>query len=190
MRGDETLFLRIENQLEKDAGKSATGPGPDPNEGYPGPEGAMLANVSGNARYGDGLNRIPVVLRPDWSLGEHLNGVHSAHVTNMHSHGLHVAPGKNDNATHSDDIFLRIVPQEDAEAIAKNPDLYAKYQEDRDEIISSNVDFEFRLGNVMEGIVGPDGKTIRNLPHPPGTHWYHPHSHGATQNQVASGMAG
>jgi FtsP/CotA-like multicopper oxidase with cupredoxin domain len=28
------------------------------------------------------------------------------------------------------------------------------------------------------------------MPHPPGTHWYHPHSHGATHNQVASGMAG
>ena len=25
---------------------------------------------------------------------------------------------------------------------------------------------------------------------PPGTHWYHPHCHGATHNQVASGMAG
>ena len=190
MRGDETLFVRIENQLGKDVGKSPTGPNPDPNEGYPGPEGAMLKTVSGDDRYGDELNRIPVVLRHDWALGEHLNGVHSAHVTNMHSHGLHVAPGKNENATHSDDIFLRVVPQEDAEAIAANPDLYARYQEDRDEIIGSNADFEFRLGNVMEGIVGPDGQVIRNLPHPPGTHWYHPHSHGATQNQVASGMAG
>ena len=28
------------------------------------------------------------------------------------------------------------------------------------------------------------------MPHPPGTHWYHPHAHGATNNQVASGMAG
>ncbi|MEE8148085.1 MAG: multicopper oxidase domain-containing protein, partial [Longimicrobiales bacterium] len=26
--------------------------------------------------------------------------------------------------------------------------------------------------------------------HPPGTHWYHPHAHGATHDQVASGMAG
>ena len=190
MRGDETLYARIENKLGRDEGKSATGPGPDPREGYPGPEGAMLATFKGDDQYGDGMNRIPVTLQPDWALGEHLNGVHSAHVTNMHSHGLHVAPGINDNATHSDDIFLRIVPQGDAEAIAANPDLYAKYQEDREEIIGSNADFEFRLGNVMEGIVGPDGQVIRNLPHPPGTHWYHPHSHGATQNQVASGMAG
>ena len=28
------------------------------------------------------------------------------------------------------------------------------------------------------------------LPHPPGTHWYHPHAHGSTHDQVASGMAG
>ena len=27
-------------------------------------------------------------------------------------------------------------------------------------------------------------------PHPPGTHWYHPHCHGATHDQVASGLAG
>ena len=141
MRGDETLFVRIENQLSEDAGMSPTGPSPDAFEGYPGPEGAMLANVPGDKKYGEGLNRIPIELQPDWALGEHLNGVHSAHVTNMHSHGLHVAPGKNDNATHSDDIFLRIVPKGDAIKIAKNPDLYSKYQEDRDEILDSNADF-------------------------------------------------
>ena len=28
------------------------------------------------------------------------------------------------------------------------------------------------------------------VPHPPGTHWYHPHAHGATHDQVASGLAG
>ena len=27
-------------------------------------------------------------------------------------------------------------------------------------------------------------------PHPPGTHWYHPHAHGSTHDQVASGLAG
>ena len=43
-----------------------------------------------------------------------------------------------------------------------------------------DANYEFRLGNI--------GST--GAPHPPGTHWYHPHSHGATHNQVASGMAG
>lgn len=69
---------------------------------------------------------------PDWALGEHLNGVHSLHVTNLHTHGLDVAPGQSDNGTYSDDIFLRIVPTEDAVKIAQNPGLYAEYQENRE----------------------------------------------------------
>jgi FtsP/CotA-like multicopper oxidase with cupredoxin domain len=201
MRGDETLYVKIENELSRDAGESVIGPSPDPAPGYPGPEGAMwvqmeqkrlakLLRGEGDDRYGNGPSQIPTEPRPDWSLSEHLNGLHSAHVTNMHTHGLHVASGKNDNGTHSDDIFLRIVPMEDAIKIAKDPELYQEYQEIREEIIDNVADFEFRLGNVMEGLVGRDGRVIRGLSHPPGTHWYHPHSHGATQFQVASGMAG
>ena len=56
-------------------GATPVGPSPDPKEGYPGPEGAMLATLSGDAVYGEGLNRIPTTPQPDWSLGEHLNGV-------------------------------------------------------------------------------------------------------------------
>ncbi len=191
MRGDQTLYVRIQNDLGPDDGTMPIGPNPDTVEGYPGPEGAMLATLSGDAVYGEGLNRIPTVPQADWSLGEHANGVHSAHVTNMHSHGLHVAPGMNDNGTSSDDIFLRIVPAGDAVRISQSPGLYAAYQENRDEIIDEVADFEFRLGNVMEGLVAADGRVVSaGVPHPPGTYWYHPHSHGATQNQVASGMAG
>jgi FtsP/CotA-like multicopper oxidase with cupredoxin domain len=191
MRGDQTLYVRIQNDLGPDDGATPIGPSPDPKEGFPGPEGAMLATLQGDERYGEGLNRIPTIPQPDWSLGEHLNGVHSQHVTNMHSHGLHVAPGKNDNGTSSDDIYLRITPAADAIKISQNPGLYAAYQENRDEIIDEVADFEFRLGNVMEGLVAADGQVVGSgVPHPPGTYWYHPHSHGSTQNQVASGMAG
>lgn len=191
MRGDETLYVRIQNDLGPDDGTTPIGPQPDPNEGFPGPEGAMLQTLQGDARYGPGLNRIPTVPRQDWALGEHANGVHSAHVTNLHSHGLHVAPGHNDNGTSSDDIYLRIIPAADALRISQNPGLYQKYQENRDEIVDEVADFEFRLGNVMDGLVAADGETVgAGVPHPPGTYWYHPHSHGATQNQVASGMAG
>jgi FtsP/CotA-like multicopper oxidase with cupredoxin domain len=191
MRGDETLYVHLQNDLGPDDGTMPIGPNPDTVEGLPGPEGAMLATLSGDDVYGEGLNRIPTIPQADWSLGEHANGVHSAHVTNLHSHGLHVAPGMNDNGTSSDDIFLRVVPADDAIRISQTPGLYAAYQEDRDEIIDDMADLEFRLGNVMEGLVAADGQTVgAGVPHPPGTYWYHPHSHGATQNQVASGMAG
>jgi len=190
MSGDQTLYVHIQNDMGPDEGTSPVGPNPDAAEGYPGPEGAMLQTLQGDAVYGDGLNHIPTEPKADWALGEHLNGVHSAHVTNLHTHGLHVAPGMNDNGTSSDDIFLRIVPAADAKKISQSPELYREYQEDRDEIIDSVADFEFRLGNVMQSLLGPDGQPLSGLPHPPGTYWYHPHSHGATQNQVASGMAG
>jgi FtsP/CotA-like multicopper oxidase with cupredoxin domain len=190
MRGDETLRLRIENTLGPDLGMSAPGPGIDPAAGYPGPEGAIYMTLKGDDRYGEGIGRIPTQLEPDWALGEHMNGAHSAHVTNLHSHGLHVRSGQNDDGTYSDDIYLRIVPEEDAQRIAENPELHHAFQEDEEQIVASAADFEFRLGDVMEGMTGPDGAVLRGMPHPPGTHWYHPHSHGSTQNQVASGMAG
>ena len=47
-------------------------------------------------------------------------------------------------------------------------------------------DYEFALGNVMRATRG----RAAAQPHPPGTHWYHPHCHGATHDQVASGLAG
>jgi FtsP/CotA-like multicopper oxidase with cupredoxin domain len=190
MRGDQTLHLRIENTLGPDLGLSAPGPAVDPGAGYPGPEGAVYATLKGDDRFGEGIGRIPTSLEPDWALGEHMNGVHSAHVTNLHSHGLHVTSGRHENGTYSDDIYLRIVPAEDARRMAEDPARHHAFGEAEEEIVSSAADFEFRLGNVMEGMAGPDGRPLRGLPHPPGTHWYHPHSHGSTQNQVASGMAG
>ncbi|CAN5791973.1 hypothetical protein BH23CHL8_BH23CHL8_26760 [soil metagenome] len=190
MRGDETLYLRIENTLGPDLGSSAPGPAIDPAAGYPGPEGAVYMTLKGDDRYGEGIGRIPTQLEPDWALGEHMNGAHSAHVTNMHSHGLHVTSGRHENGTYSDDIYLRIVPAADARRIEANPELHHAFQEDEEQIVASSADFEFRLGNVMEGMAAPGGGVLSGLPHPPGTHWYHPHSHGSTQNQVASGMAG
>jgi|GEM_PF-1050277 len=194
MRGDETLYVNIHNMLAGDIGLSTVNENPDTGGGLPGPEGAMLANLITNKQqvYGDGLNQIPTTPVLDALLGEHVNGVHSAHVTNMHTHGLHVRPGRNENGTFSDDIFLRIVPAEDAETLAKpeNQELFRHYQNSLDQREGSYAPFEFQLGNVMEGLIGSDGQPITGQPHPPGTHWYHPHSHGSTQNQVASGMAG
>lgn len=42
----------------------------------------------------------------DWELPLHVNGPHQQHTTNLHTHGLHVAPGVNGNGTHSDNVLL------------------------------------------------------------------------------------
>jgi FtsP/CotA-like multicopper oxidase with cupredoxin domain/peroxiredoxin len=41
-------------------------------------------------------------------------------------------------------------------------------------------EFDIRLGTSNRSVA----------PHPPGTHWYHPHKHGSAALQLASGMAG
>ena len=162
MNGDETLFLELRNLLGLDVGFTAVGPFPDLNALPPG-----VAKED-----------VPLASQPDWCLGEHTNGVHSVHTTNLHTHGLHVRPGTNPDGTESDNIILRVMPQADFIARENDNDPSCVFLRVNEQVGSAK--YEFRLGNI-----GPD-----KAPHPPGTHWYHPHSHGATHNQVASGMAG
>ena len=81
---------------------------------------------------------------------EHLRFMNSA---NLHTHGLHVAPGM------------------------VGPGLYGDYVID-----SSESAVQPGQSRQHEYAIGAD--------HPCGTSWYHPHLHGATAIQVASGMAG
>ena len=162
MPGNSTYYLELRNLLGLDAGQSFVGPYPDPN--------ALPKGVS--------TDDIPQDPQDDWCLGEHANGVHSVHTTNMHTHGLHVRPGSNPDGSISDNIILRIMPQADFLAREVSPDTDCRFLRVNEQVGDAN--YEFRLGNI--GAAG--------APHPPGTHWYHPHSHGATHNQVASGMAG
>jgi FtsP/CotA-like multicopper oxidase with cupredoxin domain len=186
MRGDETLSIDLRNLLGLDTGRTFVGEFPDPNEltGYVGGEELtpqltqQLARDLGNERY-------------DFCLGEHTNGVHTVHTTNLHTHGLHVRPGRNPDGTHSDNVILRLLPQADLserESIPLDGSVPCRFLRAGDQIDFladdeqvGRADFEFRLGDVQ----GDAGQ-----PHPPGTFWYHPHSHGATHDQVASGMAG
>ena len=115
----------------------------------------------------------------DWKIDEHLYGPHQQHTTNLHTHGLHVSPGidtpSQDAAQysiHSDNVLLRVIPHEDAAKREK----YGPPLKDNEQ--AGVALYNFRLKQ-------PDG-----TPHFPGTHWYHPHPHGATFDQVASGMAG
>ena len=56
-----------------------------------------------------------------------------------------------------------------------------------DEVVGF-ADYEFHINDVQSAL--REMQDLPPQPHPPGTHWYHPHCHGATHNQVASGMAG
>ena len=186
MKGDEILFAKLRNMLGEDQGKTPVGHSPDPNELTPELDKKVeKAKAAGGSVY----DVIPADLREDFCLGEHTNGVHSAHVTNLHTHGLHVRPGRNPDGTHSDNVILRILSQADLkrrEKLAKTPACEFLRDPEQTDFLRGDEqagegNYEFHLGDVMGN---------PNQPHPPGTHWYHPHSHGATHNQVASGMAG
>jgi len=117
--------------------------------------------------------------RPNWDIGGHINGVHSAHTTNLHTHGLHVSPLTNPDGSHSDNVFLRIIPPADHAARLAEHGADAEVLHHNEYV--GQLDYRYRLAFERNG---------RRVPHPPGTHWYHPHAHGSTHDQVASGMAG
>ena len=169
MGGNETLFVKLRNFLGANFGESYIKEFPDNAELVEGLTAAQVQKIAqdrGNYRH-------------DWCLEEHVNGQHSARVTNLHTHGLHVRPGRNPDGTHSDNIILRIMPQADLRRRQASNDPNCLFLNPNEQV--GQGDYEFRIGNVMG-----DAKQ----PHPPGTHWYHPHSHGATHDQVSSGMAG
>ena len=106
------------------------------------------------ARAGDTLfvtlrNRLPV--EPDTK--HEANDYHNWNTTNLHYHGLHVAP-KGTNDLESDNVLIKLEPSADGD------------------------------GSIQKYAV--------HIPkeHPAGTFWYHPHVHGSTTPQVASGAAG
>ena len=189
MKGDETLFVKLRNLLGQDFGQTFVGPFPNDAPGDATQSQAILdkaeekATALGNHR-------------EDFCLGEHANGVHSIRVTNLHTHGLHVRPSRNPNGTHSDNVILRVLSQADLRRREQlGPDAACPFQRAPEELYSLRDDetageanYEFRLGNVQQRQRQRDGKPPQ--PHPAGTFWYHPHAHGATHNQVASGMAG
>ena len=248
MRGDETLFVKLRNLLGEDCGSTFVGPFPDLND-LPSPcksspkgcgpqQSCFDSYAPSDPKTCDGLEELQAKIiakgqrrgqyRFDFCLGEHTNGLHSAHVTNLHTHGLHVRPDKNPDGTHSDNVILRVLPQGDflrreravqdlrdttcpscghhsevpvcpgcganiesepacgADSAPNSPLSVCQFlrQDDqiylvRDDEVVAEADYEFRLGNLPRFPV-----------HPPGTHWYHPHAHGATDIQVSSGMAG
>jgi FtsP/CotA-like multicopper oxidase with cupredoxin domain len=173
MKGDETLRIHLNNHLPA-------------NDGY-----YACINAARTVMGNKLLHNDDGVSIPDYAIYHHVVGPHQQHVTNLHTHGLHVSPGKNkgfaetDSRTHSDNVLLRIIPKEDYD-LRMVPESRSEYEKEvlgnkifplKDDEVIGDAYYNFKLG------------THRG-PHYPGTQWYHPHPHGATFDQVASGMAG
>ncbi len=203
VRGDGTIRVRLRNLLGADFGRMWIGPCPDPIElppdlllafqcqmakaaGKPCPEAPdPKFNVT------DHLDELGQFLGVKFMDGHCMTGVsnseHGSRVTNMHTHGLHVAAGANAGRnTESDHVFVRLLSQDDW-AMRKQmagPGCAALAAHE----YVGHVDYEFVLGHVQrDGMIRAGQKP---QPDPPGTHWYHPHAHGSTHDQVSAGMAG
>jgi FtsP/CotA-like multicopper oxidase with cupredoxin domain len=195
VRSDGTLRVKVRNMLGLNQQDTQVGPAPDPVELTPSMSKKVCASL-GQPTVRSGIPQtkercigvfVPEELleviggetRPGWSLKGHLNGQHATRVTNLHTHGLHVRPETNDDGSHSDNVLLRILPRADWEARKTSSDSDLRTLGANEHI--GQLDYEMRLGWNRNGT---------RMDHPPGTHWYHPHPHGATHDQVASGMAG
>ena len=205
MKDDETLFVKLRNLLGLDFGDTYVGPYPN----VPGGQAVPAAERpywAGILTAAEAKAKALGNYRHDFCLGEHANGVHSIRVTNLHTHGLHVRPSRNPNGTHSDNVILRLLSQADyrrrereggvasCQFMLDPEELYFL----RDDEAAGEANYEFRLGDVQRKKRGRENErrvrqglpVLAPQPHPAGTFWYHPHAHGATHNQVASGMAG
>jgi len=194
VRSDGQVAIRVRNMMPLNEQLTQIGPCPDPAELPLDVDREVCALAEREVRGGDPgrprpcnpfrypeqlLDVIHPEVRPGWSLKGHVNGQRGAHVTNLHTHGLHVAPETNPDGSHSDNVLLRILPRADWEARRASDDPYLRTLGDHEHV--GEIDYSIRLAFARDG---------ERLPHPPGTHWYHPHAHGATHDQVSSGMAG
>ena len=195
VRSDGEVRFRVRNVLGLDQASTPVGPYPDPIDITPDTRREVCAlvdeQVSGFELSEPGAcppfifpEQVQQVLtnaklQPGWALKGHINGIHGTHVTNLHTHGLHVFPQTNPDGSYSDDVHLRILSQGnwDARKASGDENLAALAAHEH----VAQLDYKMQLWFERDG---------KRLAHPPGTHWYHPHSHGSTHNQVASGMAG
>jgi len=201
MRSDGVLRVRLRNLLGADFGKMWVGQCPDPLSLTPDVAFAFereMAKAAGRPipekpdpafnilEYQEPLARFLSVTTMD---GHCMTGVsnseHGSRVTNIHTHGLHVSPGVNPGGTESDNVKVRLLSRDDwamrqkmgGTACGKKPHEYV-----------GHLDYEFFLGPGPRAAASGAGRPTQ--PQPPGTHWYHPHAHGSTHDQVSAGMAG
>jgi FtsP/CotA-like multicopper oxidase with cupredoxin domain len=194
VKSDGTLRIRVRNTLGLNDGYVPVGPCPDIVDATPNIEERVCSLVEAEVLGGDPDNPrecIPIeyaeqfidVIKSKslhgWTIREHVNGLHCAHTTNLHTHGLHVYPQVNPDGTYSDDVHLRIIPQADWDARRAAEDASLHELAGHEHV--GKLDYKYQMAFQRDG---------KSMHHPPGTHWYHPHAHGSTHDQVASGMAG
>jgi FtsP/CotA-like multicopper oxidase with cupredoxin domain len=197
MRGDECLRVTLRNHLGPSMGRVPRGAAADPFEVHPDLVAAAFCRMQtavgkpcdepppGPTIFGhfheffaDSPNDMVDVT----CVGGHVNVPHGTHATNLHTHGLHVEPGFNADGTVGDNTFLRVLPRADGQVrTASRPGCKDLAPHER----LGEASYEHWLGRVPHA-----RNAAATRPHPPGTHWYHPHSHGSTHDQVASGLAG
>ena len=105
-----------------------------------------------------------------------INIPHNLNNTNLHVHGLHVDPSK-------DDVTIVIVPEGES-----TKDYDAPMQHHPVDKVKDLNEFSVSDQSVKKGDWVYQYRIPEN--HLPGTHWFHPHKHGATSAQVENGLAG
>jgi FtsP/CotA-like multicopper oxidase with cupredoxin domain len=93
---------------------------------------------------------------------------HGFQTTNLHVHGLHVAPLE-------DNVYLELQPAANGRTPVCAPSTANPVW-----VCNGTYTYRYNFGRTPTG-------TTRI---PAGTYWYHPHKHGSVGSQVASGMAG
>ena len=199
VRGNERLRVTVRNHLGPNLGRVPVGPCPDPFEQRPDVFAAAICRMQQEVgidcktppttplifeHIHELLDAMPAPVRDTSCLPGPINMPHASHTTNLHTHGLHVNPGINANGTFGDNTFSRVLPRADGEMRRSSKDANCRRPLEPTERVGEGR-YEYALSVPRKG-----GAAGAPVPHPPGTHWYHPHSHGATHDQVASGLAG
>lgn len=199
MRSDETLRVTLRNHLGPSRSHVPRGPAADPLEVHPDLLAAAFCRIqktvgqscdqAPDARaifnnFHEFFEGSPADLVDTTCVSTHVNVPHGSHTTNLHTHGLHVEPGFNANGTAGDNTYLRVIPRGDAEARSRAADASCRSIAPHERVAQAA--YEHHLGGVQRRRMAGSPPQ----PHPPGTHWYHPHAHGSTHDQVSSGLAG
>ena len=197
LRGNERLLVTLRNHLGPNLSRVPRGAAADPFEVHPDVLDATFCRMQKSAgktcaappnartifgHFHEFFEGSPIDLVDTSCLSGHVNVPHGSHTTNLHTHGLHVEPGINPNGTFGDYTFLRVLPRADGQTRKSSSDPACRTLAPHERVAEAQ--YEHQLGNVQRGTGGAA------QPHPPGTHWYHPHAHGSTHDQVASGLAG